>query len=56
MVPAKHAAIISLETYLNAQGRRLEGAKAPARKDISEDFPLRGFVACSDCEKPMTAC
>ena len=31
-------------------------AKAPARKDISEDFPLRGFVLCDDCGQPMTSC
>lgn len=31
-------------------------AKAPARKDISEDFPLRGFVPCDDCGQPMTSC
>jgi site-specific DNA recombinase len=27
-----------------------------ARKDISDDFPLRGFVLCGDCGSPMTAC
>lgn len=32
-----------------------DSARAPARKDINEDFPLRGFVACGDCEKPLTA-
>ncbi|MGB3166361.1 MAG: zinc ribbon domain-containing protein [Alteraurantiacibacter sp.] len=31
-------------------------ANAPARKDINEDFPLRGFVLCDDCEHPMTSC
>lgn len=30
-------------------------AKAPARKDISEDFPLRGFVLGDDCGQPMTS-
>ena len=35
---------------------RLKGtAPAPARKDISEDFPLRGFITCACCNKPMTA-
>ncbi|NJM33596.1 MAG: hypothetical protein HC850_01600 [Rhodomicrobium sp.] len=24
--------------------------------DISEDFPLRGFVTCASCGYPMTAC
>ena len=27
-----------------------------ARKDVNENFPLRGFVLCDDCGKPMTAC
>ncbi len=32
------------------------GARAAARKDISEDFPLRGFVLCDDCGQAMTSC
>lgn len=51
-----HEGLISYETYLKVQQRLQEGARAPARKDISEDFPLRGFVTCGDCEKPLTAC
>ena len=54
--PAKHDGLISFETYQAVQ-RRLQGAvKAPARKDLSEDFPLRGFVTCGHCNRPMTAC
>ncbi len=30
-------------------------ARVPARKDISEDFPLRGFVLCGCCGTPLTA-
>ena len=52
----KHDGLISLETFEKIQHRLKEGAKAPARKDINEDFPLRGFVECGDCEKPLTAC
>ncbi len=26
------------------------------RKDIHEDFPLRGFVCCDGCGKPMKSC
>ncbi len=52
----KHDGLISLETYEKIQHRLKEGARAPARKDINEDFPLRGFVECGDCEKPLTAC
>ncbi len=53
---AKHKGLISLECYETIQRRIKEGTKAPARKDISADFPLRGFVLCCDCNKPLTAC
>jgi hypothetical protein len=29
---------------------------APKRKDIHEDFPLRGYVTCGSCSKPYTSC
>ncbi len=28
----------------------------PARKNLDEDFPLRGTVTCSDCGNVLTAC
>ena len=52
----QHEGLISFETYEKIQTRLKSTAKAPARKDISADFPLRGFVLCSDCDKPLTAC
>ena len=51
-----HEGLITLETFEKIQQRLTEGAKAPARKDINEDFPLRGFILCGDCNKPLTAC
>ena len=54
--PAKHEPLISFETYQAIQNRLTQQAKAPVRKDLNEDFPLRGFVTCSGCHKPMTAC
>ena len=54
--PGKHEALISFETFQRIQERLKGGVKAPARKDISADFPLRGFVLCADCNKPLTAC
>ena len=51
-----HEALISYETFERIQERLREGSKAPARKDINEDFPLRGFVACGHCSKSLTAC
>jgi site-specific DNA recombinase len=51
-----HEGLITLETYERIQARLKGTAKAPARKDISEDLPLRGFVLSTDCAKPLTAC
>ncbi len=52
----KHEGLISFETFEKIQTRLKGTAKAPARKDIHADFPLRGFVLCNDCGKPLTAC
>lgn len=52
----QHEPLISFETYQRIQERLAGKAKAPARKDINDDFPLRGFVLCTDCERPLTSC
>lgn len=51
-----HEPLISLETYEKVQSHLNKKKVAPVRKDISEDFPLRGFLLCGECETPMTAC
>ncbi len=51
-----HEPIISLETYTKIQDRRHARPIAPARKDINEDFPLRGALNCACCDQPMTSC
>jgi len=56
LVPAKHEPLISYETFLAIQKRGAVTAYAPTRKDLNEDFPLRGFVTCGHCDKPMTSC
>lgn len=50
-----HAPIISHETYQKIQDRLNGRPKFPVRKSINEDFPLRGFIDCADCEKPLRA-
>ena len=50
-----HEPLVSLETFEKVQTRMKEKARAPARKDISADFPLRGFVTCGCCGNPLTA-
>ena len=52
----QHQGLISLDDFQKIQDRLKAGAKTPARKDLNKDFPLRGFITCSDCEKPLTAC
>lgn len=51
----QHEALISLATYEKIQARLNEGVYAPWRKDIKEDFPLRGAVACDCCDTRLTA-
>jgi DNA invertase Pin-like site-specific DNA recombinase len=51
---AQHAGLISFQTFQRIQERLRGGARVPAREDIQADFPLRGFVCCADCDKPLT--
>lgn len=57
MTPRKghHQGLISLDTFERIEERLGTKAKAPKRADINADFPLRGFVCCAECKKPMTA-
>lgn len=52
----QHEGLISFATFEKIQARMKGTAKAPARKDINADFPLRGFILCNDCSSPLTAC
>ena len=49
----QHEPLISVEVFEKAQAQRTGVAKAPKRKNIGEDFALRGFVCCSDCNVPL---
>ncbi len=49
----QHEALISVATFDKVQKRRENAALAPARKNIGDDFALRGFVTCGDCEAPL---
>ncbi len=54
----QHDGLISLHTFRKIQdrlaGRETSIAKAPVRKDLHEEMPLRGFVLCGDCDRPLT--
>jgi site-specific DNA recombinase len=54
--PGKHEGLISLDTFKTIQSRLNTNAKTPARKNISTDFILRGFVKCGECDHNLTAC
>ena len=56
MQRGKHAPIISLETYLAVQDIIKGKTRIFTRKDVNEDFPLRGYVTCADCGSAYTAC
>lgn len=51
----QHEPIVDPDTFFRVQERLGLKAKAPYRKDLSPDFPLRGFVLCSECSQPLTA-
>lgn len=51
----QHKALISFETHEKIQAKLEAGTYAPTRKDIREDFVLRGAVACDCCKTPLTA-
>lgn len=49
-----HEPLISFENHERILKNLEAGGRPAARRDFSPDFPLRGFVLCDDCEKPMT--
>jgi len=56
LMQGKHEPIISYEIYKKIQDKLHSRAKAPARKDINQDFSLRGFVLCDCCGQPLRSC
>ena len=55
-LPAKHEPLIDFATFLKIEKRLGRGDDvAPNRPDVMEAFPLRGFVNCACCDRPMTA-
>jgi len=52
---AKHEPIISIEVYERIQQRLKGKSTTHIKKILNDDFPLRGFVLCSECKQPLTA-
>ena len=55
MRKGQHEGLISFETFQTIQERLNGKARAPVRRNINEDFPLRGAICCADCDQPLTA-
>ncbi len=53
MIACKHGPLISMATFEKVQERLKTTRYAPARADIGEDFSLRGFATCADCESNL---
>jgi site-specific DNA recombinase len=49
-----HEPLISIETHQKILARIDGDKRVPARRDLNQDFPLRGFVQCTCCV-PLTA-
>ena len=47
-----HEGLIDYQTFQKIQDRLNGAANAPARKDLSSEFPLRGSICCADCGGP----
>ena len=52
----QHQGLIDFQTFKRIEDRLNGNARAPARKNLNADFPLRGAVVCGHCSTPLTAC
>jgi site-specific DNA recombinase len=52
-VRGKHEALVSDDLFQQVQDQ-LNGKSAPHKK-LNEDFPLKQFVRCAKCNRPLTA-
>lgn len=56
LLPGQHEALISYDTFQKIQERLSAKEKATPRTSKLDEFPLRGFVLCGGCKKPLTSC
>ncbi len=50
-----HEGLISIEMFDAIQERLRKPQSGFSRRDVNEDFPLRGFILCCGCNEPLTA-
>ena len=55
LMKGQHEPLIAYETYQRVQDRLHRPEGTFVRRDIRDDFPLRGLITCAACERPMTA-
>ncbi len=55
LTKGNHDPIISFETYQRIQKKLEDKGYIVTQNDYSDDFPLRGFVNCGHCERPLTS-
>ena len=51
--PGNHEGLVSLDVYQRIQDRLNGRDLTPHRKNLNEDFVLRGFVVCGHCDTPL---
>ncbi len=51
----KHEGLIDISTYEKIQARLNGKSTTHVKNYLNEDFPLRSFVLCSECNQPYTA-
>ncbi|WP_420011513.1 recombinase zinc beta ribbon domain-containing protein [Tateyamaria sp.] len=54
LTKGKHPALISWDTFERIQARINSCSTVPQKTVSTDDFPLRGYVACDGCGHPMT--
>ncbi|MEX6633429.1 recombinase family protein [Hyphococcus lacteus] len=52
----QHDGLISYSTFKRIQDKLNNRPKLAIKKNVAQDFPLRGFVTCGDCGVPLTSC
>ena len=55
LMKGQHEPLISCETHQRVLERLHRPDGTFVRRDVRDDFPLRGLVQCACCERPMTA-
>ncbi len=50
-----HRGLITFAAFQQIQQNLQDIPRAPVRKDLSLDFPLRGAVVCASCDQALTA-